>query len=65
MQISLVRQKRGDFEAALQQLQRAHAIADKTLQPDDFLSIALINNLGNLYLDRDDYDRAEPLIEQA
>src|SRR5262249_564048 len=58
-------QKRGDFDTALLQLQRGFAIADKTLEPDDLLSISLVGNLGNLYLDQGDIDRAEPLTERT
>ncbi len=46
-------------------VQRALAIAEKTLEPDDLLSIQLLHNLGDVYLNQDDLDHAEPLTQRA
>jgi CHAT domain-containing protein/Tfp pilus assembly protein PilF len=56
---------RGDFNDDILELQHAIEIADKVLEPDDFWAIALRHNLGDIYLNLDDLDHAEPLTEQA
>lgn len=57
--------RRGDFNDDILELQHAIAIADKVLEPDDFWAIALRHNLGDIYLNIDDLDHAEPLTEEA
>jgi CHAT domain-containing protein len=56
---------RGDFNDDILELQHAIRIADKVLEPDDFWAIALRHNLGDIYLNLDDLDHAEPLTEEA
>jgi CHAT domain-containing protein/Tfp pilus assembly protein PilF len=65
MQLAWQYGNRGDFAGDMRELQHAAAIADKSLEPDDFWSIAVKNNLGDLYLNQEDLDHAEPLAEQA
>ena len=63
--MSLYRLRRGDVTAALTMLQTASAIADKTVEPDDTVSLTILHNLGNLYLEQRDIERAEPLTQKA
>ena len=57
--------RRGDFNDDILELRHAIEIADKVLEPDDFWAIALRHNLGDIYLNLDDLDHAEPLTEEA
>ncbi len=65
MDLALLHSNRGDYTRALNELQRARQISERTMSPDDFASIAIVSNLGNLYITMKDYDRAKPFTEQA
>jgi CHAT domain-containing protein/tetratricopeptide (TPR) repeat protein len=65
MDLALFHTNRGDYPRAMSELQRALEISDKTLSPDEFAAIAIVNNLGDLYVTMKDYDRAQPLVERA
>ena len=65
MDLSLLHQKRKDYERAMAELLRANAINEQTQSPDDFNAIAVVNNIGNLYMDMHDPDHAKPFLEQA
>jgi len=65
MDLALFHTNRGDYGRAQTELQRALQISDKTMSPDEFGAIAIVNNLGDLYVTMKDYDRAEPLVERA
>lgn len=64
-EMSVHRLRRGDVTAALSLLKAASAIADKTLEPDDTISLTIMHDLGNLYLEQKDLERAEPLTEKV
>ena len=57
--------RRGDHQRSQAELERAYAIAEQTLEPTDFQRIALVNNLGSLYVSLKEYDRGEPLLIRA
>ncbi|MGH9410035.1 MAG: CHAT domain-containing protein, partial [Vicinamibacterales bacterium] len=63
--LSLVHQDRGDYERTRSELERALGIADRTLTPDDFNGIAIVHNLGDLYVRLGNLDRAKSLSERA
>ncbi len=63
--LAVLSMKRGDDPRALAELQRASAIADRTMSPDDFGAIAIVNNIGDLYLDMEQYEKARPYTERA
>ena len=65
MQLAWQYGNRGDFNDDILELQHAIAIADKTVEPDDFFRAQLRHNLGDIYLNLDDIDHAEPLTEWA
>ena len=65
MDLALFHTNRGDRTRALAELQQALRVSDKTMSPDDFGAIAIVNNLGDLYVTMKDYDRAQPLVERA
>lgn len=65
MDLALLHTHRGDYPRALAELQRALQISDRTMSPDEFGAIAIVNNLGDLYVTMKDFDRAQPLIERA
>src|SRR5262249_70321 len=50
-----------DLQSSVKELERALAITNKALEPDDYMVMALSYNLGDTYLTQGDYDRAEPL----
>jgi CHAT domain-containing protein len=63
--LAVLSEKRGDDARALAQLQRASAIADRTLSPDDFIAISIVNNIGDTYLDMEEYEKARPYTERS
>lgn len=65
MDLALLHSNRGDQPHALTELQRALVISDRTMSPDEFAAIAIVNNLGDLYVSMKQYDRAQPLVERA
>ena len=65
MDLALLHTHRGDYPRALGELQRALQVSDRTMSPDEFGAIAIVNNLGDLYVTMNDFDRAQPLVERA
>lgn len=55
---------KGDYERAEALYKRAADIREKTVGPDDVLAQSL-NNLGDFYLVRDEYDQAESYLQRA
>ncbi|HMC76666.1 MAG TPA: CHAT domain-containing tetratricopeptide repeat protein [Vicinamibacterales bacterium] len=65
MDLALLHTHRGDYPRALGELQRALQVSDRTMSPDEFGAIAIVNNLGDLYVTMNDFDRAQPLVERT
>jgi CHAT domain-containing protein/tetratricopeptide (TPR) repeat protein len=63
--LAVLSMKRGDDDRALAQLQRAAAIADRTMSREDFGAISIVNNIGDLYLDMGEYEKARPYTERS
>src|SRR5262249_12353819 len=54
-----------DYEQAERDMDRALAILESTREPDDSDTARVLNNLGNLYLLKKDFDRAESIEQRA
>lgn len=65
MDLALLHTHRGDYPRALAELQRALQVSERTMSPDEFASIAIVNNIGDLYVTMKDFDRAQPLVERT
>ncbi len=47
------------------QFEKGLTIVEKTLEPDDRIITQALNNLGNLYLIKKDYERSETFLLRA
>jgi CHAT domain-containing protein len=65
MDLALLHSNRGDYPRALAELRRALEVSDRTMSPDEFSAIAIVNNLGDLYVRTREFDRARPFVERA
>ncbi|HTM24277.1 MAG TPA: CHAT domain-containing tetratricopeptide repeat protein [Vicinamibacterales bacterium] len=63
--LAILHRQRGDYRQALTELQHALEVADRTMSPNDYDAITIVNNLGDLYVAVDDFDHAQPLTERA
>lgn len=62
---ALLHTLRRDWDKAYAALHKGIAIAEASIDPRDFTFIALVNNLGDAYLQHDEPDKAEPYVRRA
>lgn len=65
MDLAVFHQNRGDSDRAIAELKRADQINQHTLSPDEFSAIAVVNNIGDLYVRRREYAEAMPYLERT
>ena len=64
-EVATLHARRGDEDRAIKDLQRARDIAARTLPPEDFINLSILNNLGDILAHRGDHDSARPILEQS
>jgi CHAT domain-containing protein len=65
MDLAGLHMTRHDYDRSLAELQRANEINQRTLSPDDFNAIAVVHNIGDVYIRLGEPDLARPYEEQA